>query len=74
MRENLSEDKCKGTLCEQVVKNTNQTLFKIEKVIIGPFSVLNLFLATGRPLRLKKNPFHSTLKDLFILKILKFLS
>ena len=74
MREILYEDKCKGRLCEQVVKNTNQTLFKIEKVIIGPFSGLNLFLATERPLRLKKIPFDSTLKALFILKIFKFLS
>ena len=74
MSEILYEDKCKGRLCEKLVKNTNQTLFKIEKVIIGPFSGLNLFLATEMPLRLKKNPFDSTLKALFILKIFKFLS
>ena len=38
------------------------------------FSGFRKFLATESPLKIKKNAFYFTLKALFVLKILKFLS
>ena len=40
----------------------------------GALSVLRQFLATDSPLKKMKNGFYFTVKALFVLKILKFLS
>ena len=43
-------------------------------IIKGTLSSLRQFLATESPLKMTKKPFYFTLKDLFKLKIFKFLS
>ena len=61
----------------RLIKNWKQSLDNqklVGAVLIDALSCLRQFLATESPLKIMKNAFYFTLKDLFVLRIFKFLS